>query len=223
MHLFKPLLLVLLHLQNLTRVYSTIVGQNVEMHGEFGLCCCFFKPLFSGLFVNHWDAVLFRIKQRSIKNKTNCRTNSSTANKNKTAPGFLFNCRPMLILPFGAYSEFPLNRIDWIGALCFQSPLSPYNSPVMSDVTIALPWLSLNLHAQWLHQRAILQCSPGINLSWKQLVMNLDCLEKFSGWQLPWSAVTAGCLIHTWTPHQERDGERGDPSDLFLRWVFATV
>lgn len=108
----------------------------------------------------------------------------------------------------------PVNRIDWIGALCFPSPFSPYISPLMSHVTIALPWGSRNLCAQWLHQRAILQCSPGINLAWKHLVMNLDCLEKFSGWQLPWSAVTAGCLIHTWTPHQEGVSERGHPSVL---------
>ncbi|CAB1449971.1 unnamed protein product [Pleuronectes platessa] len=49
----------------------------------------------------------------------------------------------------------------------------------MSHVTIALPWVSLNLRAQRLHHRAILQRSPGINLAWKQLPMNLDCLEKF--------------------------------------------
>lgn len=63
--------------------------------------------------------------------------------------------------------------------------------------------MSLNLCAQWLLQRVIPQCSPGINLAPKPLAMNLDCLEKFFGWQPQWSAVTAGCL-HTWVPQPVR-------------------
>lgn len=73
--------------------------------------------------------------------------------------------------------------------------------------------MNLNLCAQWLLQRAILQFSPGINLAWKPLATNLDCLEKFLGWQPQWSAVTAGCL-HTWMPHPVRFKQRGNTSAL---------
>lgn len=45
--------------------------------------------------------------------------------------------------------------------------------------------------------------------------MNLDCLEKFFGWQPQWSAVTAGCL-HTWMPQPVRFKERGNTSALLL-------
>lgn len=83
-----------------------------------------------------------------------------------------------LTLPFGSRSPFSLNRTDWRWALCFSFISFPYNSLVMSHVTTALPWVSFNLRAERLHQRAILQRSHGINLAWKQLVMNLACLKS---------------------------------------------
>lgn len=188
------------------------------MHGEFGLCCCLFKSLFLLVCLGTTGMRCYSAHQATVSNKTKSIV-EQTLNKKQSRSMLPVYCT--LILQFGAHFEFPVNRIDWTGALCFPSPFSPYNSPVMSHVTIALPWVSLNLRAQWLHQRAIFQLSPGINLAWKQLAMNLDCLEKFSGWQLPWSAVTAGCLIHTWMPHQERDRERGHPSALLPCWAFT--
>lgn len=197
---------------------SSIVGQNREMHGEFELCCCLFKPLFVLVCLGTTGTLCYSAhhetfsKKKKIYSRTNC--------KKQVSSRLPVYCTP--VLKFGACAEFPVSRIDWIRALCFPSPFSPYISPVMSHVTIALPWVSLNLRAQWLHQRAILQRSPGINLAWKRLAMNLDCLEKFSGWQLPWSAVTAGCLIHTWSPLQERVRERGHPSVRLQCSVFNT-
>lgn len=204
------------------RVYCHPLDKTVKHMWNWGLLVVCLSNYFCCLLVNHWDAVLFSTSSNVQLKKQNWASKQTVQLwiKSRWASGFLFYCT--LILPFGAHSEFPVNRIDWIGALCFPSPFSPYHSPVMSHVTIALPWVSLNLRAQWLHQRAILQRSPGINLAWKQLAMNLDCLEKFSAWQLPWSAVTAGCLIHTWTPHQESDGERGHPSVLLPCWMFTT-
>lgn len=81
-------------------------------------------------------------------------------------------------LSFDAHYKTPVNRINWRWALCFPFISSLYNFLVMSHVTIMLPWVILSLCAKWLHQRAIPQCNTDINLFWKQLAMNLDCLKS---------------------------------------------
>lgn len=185
---------------------------------EFGFHCCLLRPLFlQVLFVNH-GMLCYSAHQGTRREKKSQSTVEQTAQqwiKSKEAVGLLRYCTP--ISSFGHHLELPVNRIDWTGALCFPSPFSLYNCVVMSHVSVALPWVSLNLRAQWLHHGAILHRRPGINLPWKQLAMKPSRLEKFWGWQLPWSAVTAGCLIHTWTPHQERVGEREVTLLLCLR------
>lgn len=60
-HLFKPLLLVFLHLWNLTRVYyGPSLDKVVKCMGNLGFAVVYLSHyFFAGLFVNHWDAALF--------------------------------------------------------------------------------------------------------------------------------------------------------------------
>jgi len=134
--------------------------------GLFNACLV---NVFEQMFVNHCSSAH---QVKAIENKIYNQRIGSAALKRL---GFLFY--GALILPFGAHWKFPVNKTDWRWAMCFPFFSSPYNSLLMSHITIALAWLSFNLCAQWLHQRAILQFSPGINHAWKHLVMNLDCLE----------------------------------------------
>lgn len=214
MHHFKPFLF--LQLLSLTRVcYHTISHKPVKCMGNLGSFCCLFKPL---LFFYFFLLVFFVTVGMLCDSE-----HQETFDKKKTQTKQTLKKRQH-ILPvlqyFTAPSVFPVNKIDWIGALCFPSPFSPYNSPVMSHVTVALPWVSLNLRAQWLHQRAIPQRSPGINLALEQSVMNLDCLNSSRADSFH---DQPSQLVVRFVPERDDggDGKRGHPSGPSPRLVFT--
>lgn len=174
MHLFKPLLLFSPS-AHITRVhYHALLDRMVKCMGNLGFFCCLFKPLF--LLVCLWTfGMLCYSAHQATFNKNNkicSHTNSSTVIKKKVHPFF-----PVINASIWCSFKLPVRTIEWKGDLWFPSPVSPYIilwrwvlSPLLCH-----GWASISVPNDC--TRAILQQSPGINLSWKRLAMNPDCLK----------------------------------------------
>lgn len=140
-----------------------MVGRNMEMLEEFLFVClrhsfllvCF-TPLGCCAIQCNKQHSMTRIqyKEKLWKERQHC----------ELAAGVLFHCT--LVLQFGA--RFWIStKVDWLSRdLVF--PVSLLFIQFSGDESChhcSTPWLSLNPRAQWLHQRAIFQRSPGINLA----------------------------------------------------------
>lgn len=145
------------------------------MHVECGLfllfvlshyfCWCVCEPL--------GCCVIQHIKQHSIKRIKSAVT--QTAAQWLKRKSILFF--PVINASIWCSFKSPVRTIESKGDLWFPSSVFPYIilwrwvlSPLLCH-----GWASISVPNDC--TRAILQQSPGINLSWKRLAMNLDCLK----------------------------------------------